>query len=57
MVGFSQFKHGIDLRDLADGDDHEIPPHCGRCATALDNERDLCSKCEWETGEGRQESA
>ncbi|HET7325441.1 MAG TPA: hypothetical protein VFJ06_14030 [Halococcus sp.] len=50
--GLSQGEQGGDPRDLAEGDECEIPPHCGRCAKTLDDdERDLCPKCAWETGE------
>ena len=52
--GLSQADRGVDPRDLADGDEGAIPPHCGRCAKTLDDdERELCARCEWETGEDR----
>ena len=54
MTGFSQFDRGVSPRDF-DSDESTIPPHCSRCAKTLDGERDLCAKCEWQTGEGRQE--
>lgn len=51
--GLSQAEQGVDPRNL-DGGEGTIPPHCGRCAKTLDDDsRDLCAKCEWETGEGR----
>lgn len=54
MAGFSQFERGVDPRDLGDGEEHPIPPHCGRCAMTLDDEeRDLCATCEWETTDGK----
>ena len=50
---FSQFDRGVSRRDLSDADGDDPADFCGLCGTALDDaDRDLCSRCEWEIGEG-----
>lgn len=55
--GLSQAARGMDPRDSTNGDEYAIPPHCDRCAKTIeDDARDLCARCEWETGDSTNDA-